>query len=75
MEALSSSSEFSEFYERLKVIKEHHRKYPNEPVDPPEMEFIYLLQRKDETDYEGKNKIKKHWKTACPNPPIQPEID
>ncbi|KAL0075349.1 hypothetical protein J3Q64DRAFT_1755063 [Phycomyces blakesleeanus] len=48
--ALSGSSEFSEFYERLKVIKEHHRKYPNETVEPPEMEFIYLNQRKDESD-------------------------
>lgn len=53
MEALSGSSEFSEFYERLKVIKEHHRKYPNEPVEPPEMEFIHLNQTKDEADFEG----------------------
>lgn len=53
MEALSGSSEFSEFYERLKVIKEHHRKYPNEAVVPPEMEFIYLSQKKEESDYEG----------------------
>lgn len=54
MEALSGSSDFSEFYERLKVIKEHHRKFPNEPVESPEGEFIYLLQRKEEEDYEGK---------------------
>ncbi|CDS07257.1 hypothetical protein LRAMOSA01206 [Lichtheimia ramosa] len=48
IEALSGSSEFSEFYERLRVIKDHHRKYPNEPVDPPEMEFIQAQQADDE---------------------------
>jgi splicing factor 3A subunit 3 len=53
METLSGSTDFSEFYERLKVIKEHHRKYPNEPVESPEAEFIYLSQRKEEEDYEG----------------------
>lgn len=53
MEVLSGSSDFTEFYERLKVLKEHHRKYPNEPVEPPEMEFIYLSQKKEEADYEG----------------------
>ncbi|KAI9468682.1 hypothetical protein BDB00DRAFT_863467 [Zychaea mexicana] len=42
VEALSASTEFSEFYERLRVIKDHHRKYPNEPVEPPEMEFIHM---------------------------------
>ncbi|KAI8885730.1 hypothetical protein K501DRAFT_245453 [Backusella circina FSU 941] len=57
MEALSGSSEFSEFYERLKVIKEHHRKYPNEPVEPPEMEFIHLNQTKDEADFEELEKL------------------
>lgn len=53
MEALTGSSDFSEFYERLKVIKEHHRKYPNEAVEPPEMEYIHLTQKKDEEDYQG----------------------
>lgn len=53
MEALTGSSEFSEFYERLKVIKEHHRKYPNESVEPPEMEFIHFTQKNDEEDFEG----------------------
>lgn len=53
MEVLSGSSEFTEFYERLKVLKEHHRKYPNEPVEPPEMEIIAMSQKKEESDYEG----------------------
>ncbi|KAI7862681.1 hypothetical protein BDF14DRAFT_1853055 [Spinellus fusiger] len=57
IDALSGSSEFSEFYERLKSIKEHHRKYPNETVEPPEMEFIYLSQRRDEGDDEELEKI------------------
>ncbi|KAG2220303.1 hypothetical protein INT45_009936 [Circinella minor] len=44
IETLSASTEFSEFYERLRVIKDHHRKYPNEPVELPEMEFIHMNQ-------------------------------
>lgn len=53
IEALSGSSEFSEFYERLRVIKDHHRKYPNEPVEPPEMEFIHAQQADDEYQDDG----------------------
>ncbi|KAF9395792.1 hypothetical protein CPC16_006829 [Podila verticillata] len=40
MEAMSGSNEFGEFYERLKKIKEHHRKYPNDTVEPMELEFM-----------------------------------
>lgn len=54
MQALSGPNEFSEFYERLKIIKEHHRKFPNEPVEPPEVHFIFSAQKKDEEDFEGK---------------------
>ncbi|KAK4521980.1 uncharacterized protein ATC70_004519 [Mucor velutinosus] len=57
MEALTGSSDFSEFYERLKVIKEHHRKFPNEAVEPPEMEYIHLTQKKDEEDYQELEKL------------------
>lgn len=39
IDALTGSTEFSEFYERLRVIKDHHRKFPNEPAEPPELEF------------------------------------
>lgn len=53
IEALSGSSEFSEFYERLRVIKDHHRKYPNKPVEPPEMEFIQAQQADDEYQDDG----------------------
>ncbi|ORY95836.1 hypothetical protein BCR43DRAFT_459761 [Syncephalastrum racemosum] len=56
IEALSGTSEFSEFYERLRVIKDHHRKFPNETVEPPEMEFIRMNQEHSEDDYEQLDK-------------------
>jgi splicing factor 3A subunit 3 len=28
--ALSGPNEFAEFYSRLRIIKDYHRKYPNE---------------------------------------------
>ena len=40
MEAISGANEFGEFYNRLKKIKDHHRKYPNEAVEPMELEFL-----------------------------------
>ncbi|KAI1321494.1 hypothetical protein EDD11_005185 [Mortierella claussenii] len=40
MEAISGANEFGEFYNRLKKIKDHHRKYPNEAVEPMELEFM-----------------------------------
>ncbi|KAI7907060.1 uncharacterized protein BX663DRAFT_426963 [Cokeromyces recurvatus] len=57
MESLSGSSDFNEFYERLKVIKEHHRKYPNEPVELPEIEFTNMVKRKEEEDFEELEKL------------------
>lgn len=30
--ALSGPNEFAEFYSRLRVIKDYHRKYPNEVI-------------------------------------------
>ncbi|GJJ77088.1 splicing factor 3A subunit 3 [Entomortierella parvispora] len=39
MDAISGSSE-GEFYERLKKIKDHHRRYPNDAVEPMELEFM-----------------------------------
>ena len=40
MDAISGANEFGEFYNRLKKIKDHHRKYPNEAVEPMELEFM-----------------------------------
>ncbi|KAG0762578.1 hypothetical protein G6F57_005117 [Rhizopus arrhizus] len=57
MQALSGPNEFSEFYERLKIIKEHHRKFPNEPVEPPEVHFIFSAQKKEEEDFEELERI------------------
>ncbi|KAG0031254.1 hypothetical protein BGZ81_001543 [Podila clonocystis] len=51
MEAMSGSNEFGEFYERLKKIKEHHRKYPNDTVEPMELEF--MDQKPSETQIEA----------------------
>ncbi|GAB5587772.1 Pre-mRNA-splicing factor sap61 [Umbelopsis nana] len=47
IDALATTSDsFGEFYERLRVIKDHHRKYPNELVEPPELQFIHQQQQK-----------------------------
>lgn len=40
MDAISGANEFGEFYNRLKKVKDYHRKYPNEAVEPMEMEFM-----------------------------------
>ncbi|KAK9728721.1 Pre-mRNA-splicing factor sap61 [Basidiobolus ranarum] len=40
IEKISGASEFSEFYQRLKDIKDYHRRYPNEVVEPMELEFM-----------------------------------
>lgn len=40
MDAISGANEFGEFYDRLKKIKDYHRKYPNEAVEPMELEFM-----------------------------------
>ncbi|KAF9429836.1 hypothetical protein BGZ94_009298 [Podila epigama] len=48
MDSMSGANEFGEFYERLKKIKDHHRKYPNETVEPMELEFM------DQKPSEGK---------------------
>eukprot|EP01136_Pigoraptor_vietnamica_P001698 Opistho-1_new@28669 len=38
--ALSMGGEFSEFYDRLKALKDYHRRNPNEIAEPMEMEFL-----------------------------------
>ncbi|RCH97652.1 hypothetical protein CU097_014899 [Rhizopus azygosporus] len=57
MRALSGPNEFSEFYERLKDIKDHHRKFPNEPAEPLETDFIRSNQEKEEEDFEELEKL------------------
>ena len=39
---MSGPEEFGEFYRRLKHVKEHHRRYPNDVEEPMQMEFLKL---------------------------------
>ncbi|KAI9209555.1 uncharacterized protein BJ171DRAFT_560888 [Polychytrium aggregatum] len=50
LQAIAGSNEFAEFYERLKTIKDYHRKYPNEIVEPMELSFrnIHNPEQEDE---------------------------
>ncbi|KAI9144797.1 hypothetical protein BKA69DRAFT_1172743 [Paraphysoderma sedebokerense] len=50
IEKLSGASEFSEFYGRLKEIKDHHRRYPNEVVEPMELEFMTNHQDREDAE-------------------------
>ncbi|RKO88537.1 hypothetical protein BDK51DRAFT_17016, partial [Blyttiomyces helicus] len=51
--ALSGATEFSEFYQRLKNIKDYHRRYPNEQVELMELEFQHRDKEKEEEDLEN----------------------
>ena len=39
---MSGPDEFGEFYHRLRQIKDHHRKNPNEIEEPMQMEFLRM---------------------------------
>jgi hypothetical protein len=54
--AISGATEFSEFYKRLKDIKDYHRRYPNEVVEPLELQFM-REEKKREEDGGKKNSI------------------
>jgi splicing factor 3A subunit 3 len=41
-----------EFYEQLGQIKEHHQKYPNEPIEAPEFEFMRTSHQHDNGEEE-----------------------
>ena len=43
--ALSGPNEFAEFYSRLRVIKDYHRKYPNEVTSSYKRMLRLGLQR------------------------------
>lgn len=47
IDTLQGSGEYAEFYGRLKVVKEHHRKYPDEAVEPMELEFAVDVNREN----------------------------
>ena len=39
---MGGPDEFSEFYRRLKDIRDHHHRHPNEVEEPMSMEFLKL---------------------------------
>ena len=39
---MSGPDEFGEFYHRLRQIRDHHRKNPNEIEEPMQMEFLRM---------------------------------
>ena len=47
MDALAGPNEFSEFYRRLKSLKDFHRQFPNELVEPMELDFAQLAQERE----------------------------
>lgn len=46
--AISGATEFSEFYERLKNLKDYHRRYPNEVVEPLELELVPDVEKEEQ---------------------------
>lgn len=53
--ALSGPNEFAEFYQRLKSIKDFHRKHPNEISVPMSQEFEDLAKSRDDPSDEMQN--------------------
>uniref|UniRef100_A0A8C9EWB3 Splicing factor 3a subunit 3 n=1 Tax=Pavo cristatus TaxID=9049 RepID=A0A8C9EWB3_PAVCR len=56
LSAISGPNEFAEFYNRLKQIKEFHRKHPNEICVPMSVEFEELLKARDNPSEEAQSK-------------------
>uniref|UniRef100_A0A7N8Y990 Splicing factor 3a, subunit 3 n=1 Tax=Mastacembelus armatus TaxID=205130 RepID=A0A7N8Y990_9TELE len=54
--AISGPNEFAEFYNRLKQIKEFHRKHPNEISIPMSVEFEELMKARDNPSEEAQSK-------------------
>ncbi|XP_032083894.1 splicing factor 3A subunit 3 [Thamnophis elegans] len=55
--AISGPNEFAEFYNRLKQIKEFHRKHPNEICVPMSVEFEELLKARENPSEEAQNLV------------------
>ncbi|XP_077480006.1 splicing factor 3A subunit 3 isoform X2 [Stigmatopora argus] len=55
--AISGPNEFAEFYNRLKQIKEFHRKHPNEISIPMAAEFEELMRARDNPSDEAQNLV------------------
>ena len=56
LNAISGPNEFAEFYNRLKQIKEFHRKHPNEIWVPMSVEFEELLKARENPSEEAQSK-------------------
>ncbi|KAB0382419.1 hypothetical protein FD755_004336 [Muntiacus reevesi] len=56
-EMLIGPNEFAEFYNRLKQIKEFHRKHPNEICVPMSVEFEELLKARENPSEEAQNLV------------------
>ncbi|XP_044540889.1 splicing factor 3A subunit 3-like, partial [Gracilinanus agilis] len=57
LSAISGPNEFAEFYNRLKQIKEFHRKHPNEICVPMSVEFEELLKARENPSEEAQNLV------------------
>uniref|UniRef100_A0A667XVY4 Splicing factor 3a, subunit 3 n=1 Tax=Myripristis murdjan TaxID=586833 RepID=A0A667XVY4_9TELE len=57
LSAISGPNEFAEFYNRLKQIKEFHRKHPNEICVPMSVEFEELMKARDNPSEEAQNLV------------------
>ncbi|XP_053494565.1 splicing factor 3A subunit 3 [Ictalurus furcatus] len=57
LSAISGPNEFAEFYNRLKQIKEFHRKHPNEICVPMSVEFEELMKARDNLSEEAQNLV------------------
>jgi splicing factor 3A subunit 3 len=49
IQTISGTDDFSEFYNRLKGIKDYHRRYPNEVVEPLGSEYLNRDAEQEET--------------------------
>uniref|UniRef100_A0A674D882 Splicing factor 3a, subunit 3 n=1 Tax=Salmo trutta TaxID=8032 RepID=A0A674D882_SALTR len=57
LNAISGPNEFAEFYNRLKQIKEFHRKHPNEICVPMSVEFDELVKARENPTEETQNMV------------------
>jgi splicing factor 3A subunit 3 len=60
--SISGAQEFSEFYQRLKNIKDHHRRNPNEIVEPMELEFKIDDVEREEAEIDNMFTGEEAWK-------------
>ncbi|KAJ3176528.1 hypothetical protein HDU87_005222 [Geranomyces variabilis] len=53
IDAITGTSDFSEFYSRLKDVKDYHRRSPNVGVEPMDVEFQNRDLEREEADLEA----------------------